>query len=81
MVKDSPEEIERRLDAGEWLKAGAVATLLGVPEPTLYRWLNETPPRIPYRRRGGVGQREFDPVVVRRMLDDSRKVHGAEAAE
>lgn len=77
VVKESAEEIERRLDAGEWLMAGQVATLLRVDPATVHRWF--TTGRLAYRTRGGEdGQREADPAAVRARLAASRRVRGGD---
>lgn len=72
-------EIERRLDAGEELQAGDVAHLLGVDASTIHRWRRAG--KIRHRRIGGIGQRVFDPVDVRRLLDESRRIHGGTGGE
>lgn len=77
VVQETADEIERRLDAREWLKAGQIATLLNVDPATVHRWFAAG--RLPYRERGGEGgQREADPAAVRARLVASRRVHGGE---
>jgi hypothetical protein len=73
----TPEEIERRLDGGEWLRPGDVAILLGVSRKTVDRMLSATPPAMRWRRKPGTGRyREVHPEDVRRELDARRKVVG-----
>lgn len=77
MVKQTPEELERLLDAGEWLKAGQVAALLDVDPVTIHR--RRASGRYRVKRQGGDGQYLFHPEDVRRALDASREVHGGES--
>lgn len=77
MTSQDPTELERKLDAGEWLSPGQVAALLGVGRSTVTRRLNDGTLR--YRRRGGGIQRVCDPADVRRLLDESRRVHGGDS--
>ena len=76
MVEQTPEEIERLLEAGAWLKAGQLAALFGVDESTIHRWFKQG--RLPYRRVGGDGQREADPEAVKLRLRAARHVHGGD---
>lgn len=72
-------DLERRLEAGEWLPIGAVAVLLGQGRTSVHRLA--TSGGIKYRRTLG-GQRRCDPEDVRRLLAEARKIHGTdEAAE
>jgi hypothetical protein len=75
----TPDELERKLDAGEWLLPGEVAILLGVNRTTVHWMLAEQdPPAFRYRvRPGRGGYRELHPDDVRRELDARRRVHGA----
>jgi hypothetical protein len=74
-VGGAPEEIERRLAAGEWLRPGDVALLLKVDRRTVDRLLRAE--RIRYRLVPGTGRyRECHPDDVQRELDDRRRVHG-----
>jgi excisionase family DNA binding protein len=67
-------DIERRLDAGEWLRPGEVAALLGIGRTTVHRMLGAG--TIGHRVRPGTGeQRECAPADVRRLLDERRQVH------
>lgn len=68
---DEPAEIERRLAAGDWLRASEIAALLGMSRTTVHRlFLRGT---IGYRSTPG-RQRLGDPVDVRRLLTESREV-------
>lgn len=80
-MPDDVQAIERRLDAGEWLRPGEVAKLLGVGgrplgRTTVHRYLKSG--RIRYRNRGGGTQRECHPDDVRELLAEARRVHGPE---
>ena len=77
MASHTPSELERRLDAGEWLSGGQVATLLGVGRSTIQRRMADG--TLKWRRRGGGIQRVCDPADVRRLLDESRRVHGGDS--
>ncbi len=72
---DEPAELERRLDAGEWLRPGEVAVLLDIGRSTVHDMLKAG--KISYRRKGGGIQRLCDPADVRRLLDESRRVRRA----
>lgn len=66
-----PAELERRLDAGEWLQPGDVAALLDTTRASIDRWIKAG--RIGYRRRGPAGYRVLKPEDVRRELDEYRR--------
>jgi hypothetical protein len=82
-VSDSERrELERRVNAGEWLRPGEVAKLLGVSgrplgRTTIHRYLEAGD--IGYRYRGGGTQRECDPADVRKLLARAREVHRGES--
>lgn len=69
--KPDPAAIERRLDAGEWLRLGDIAVLLGVSRTTAHRLFARG--QIAYRKTPG-GLRYGDPADVRRLLAESRRV-------
>lgn len=74
------EEIERRLNAGEWLRPGDVAILLDVSRSTVTRMLDPKSPVIRFRTIPGSGRhRELHPDDVRRQLIERRKVHGGDS--
>ena len=75
MGEQDPAELERRLNAGEWLKPGSVATLLGMSRGTVHNLLGAR--KIGYRKTPG-GQRECDPADVKRLLEERRRVHPAD---
>lgn len=75
-MADDLADLERRLDAGEWLRPGQVATLLDISRGTVHNKL--TSGEIRSRRKGGGIQRICNPADVRRLLDESRQVHGGE---
>lgn len=66
-----PIDIERRLDAGQWLRPGEVAALLGASRATIHRWIDLG--RFRYRKRGRI--RFLHPEDVRRELDAFRQEH------
>lgn len=70
-----PAEIERRLDAGEWLRPGEVAVLLKASRATIHRWIDVG--RFRYRQRGRI--RFLRPEDVRRELDDFRRERGGDS--
>jgi hypothetical protein len=70
-----PAKLEQRLNAGEWLRPGAVAALLGLSRNTAHRML--VAGKIGYRLTPG-GYRECDPADVRRLLDARRRLHHGE---
>lgn len=70
-MPDDLATIEQRLDAGDWLLPGEVATLLGVGRTTMHRMLNDG--TIAYRLQGGGTWRRCDPDDVRRVLAESRR--------
>lgn len=72
------EDIEGRLSAGEWLRPGEVAALVGASRSTVHRWLAEG--RLRYRSRPFSGHRTCDPQDVRTLLAESRREHGGEPA-
>lgn len=77
LMASTPEEIERRLDAGEWLRPGDVAILLGVSRKTVDRMLPDQSPTMRWRRKPGTGRhREVHPEDVRRELDARRNIVG-----
>jgi excisionase family DNA binding protein len=76
MVSQDPSELERRLDAGEWLSPGQVASLLGTSRSTVTRRINDGTLR--YRRRAAGIQRVCNPEDVRRLLDAAREVRGGD---
>jgi hypothetical protein len=85
VVMDDAEAVERRLDAGEWLRTGDIAILFGVDPGTPHRWLVRGVKlasgerfRIRYRRTAG-GQRHCNPADVRRLLDETRRERGGPA--
>ena len=59
-------DLERRLEAGEWLKPGAVAVLLGVTRKTVYNMCLDG--RLKSTPHGGGKQRLIDPASVRARL-------------
>lgn len=65
-------ELERRLNAGDWLLIGEAAAVLGISRATVDRLL--TAGTIGHRIRPGAGSyRECNPTDVRRLLDERRR--------
>jgi hypothetical protein len=63
--------LERRLDAGKWLRLSEVAHLLDASRASVDRWVRDG--RFRYRRRGPRGDRFLHPEDVRRELDEYRR--------
>jgi hypothetical protein len=65
----TPADVERRLNAGEWLGIAPLAVLFGVHRSTFNRWVNEhlvdTRPTSPL---GGTAARECNPEQVKTLL-------------
>lgn len=66
MVADRAE-ILRRLDEGEWLRPSEVVAITGLGRTTIHRLSIER--RIGFRETPK-GHRRYNPVDVRRLLDD-----------
>lgn len=84
MAKQTPEDVERRLDAGDWLQIGDLMILFGATRSMVDRWMNDGvrmvgPERmvIRYRVRLG-GVRECHPGDVSALLVESRKIRSAD---
>lgn len=76
-------KIEERLAAGEWLPPGEVAKLFDVTRFAVAYWLKKgqtTYGPLHFRSTPG-GHRQCDPVDVRRMLAEYRKVRGGGSKE
>lgn len=76
MVEQTPAEIERLLDAGTELKAGQVATILGLSIATVHR--KRAAGDFKVRQQGGDGQYLFDAADIKSRLTKSREVVGGE---
>lgn len=63
-------ELERKLDAGAWLRPGEVALLFDTSRQSVDRWIRSG--KISYRRQPA-GWRILNPVDVRRELDEYRR--------
>lgn len=76
-MAETADEIEQRLMRGEWLMAGAVATLFGVSRASVKRWIiaGKTPNEQRLRHRElPSGYRECHPDDVRAILQSYRDV-------
>lgn len=77
---DDQAELERRLNAGEWLSTGEVAVLLGTSRWTVIRIVDigRVIDGVEYRigTRGLGRNRELDPKDVKAILDARRRRHG-----
>lgn len=72
----------RKLAAGEWLSTGEAAALLRVDKTTVIRMAKADPPEIVSEIKPGIGRyRLINPADVRRLLDESRRVHGGEGEQ
>lgn len=71
MAEPDAAAIERKLDAGEWLRPGEVAVLFEAHRATVDRWIKAG--RLRYRRRGPAGYRVLKPEDVRRELEEYRR--------
>jgi predicted site-specific integrase-resolvase len=65
-------EVQAKLDAGAWLKSGALAILFGVDRSTVDDWIGKG--LLGYRRTVG-GHRECDPADVRKLLAERNQIH------
>jgi IS30 family transposase len=77
MVNQTPEELQRLLDRGDWLTSGQIATLLGRGRTTMWRRLQR--PDMRYQLSPG-GQKAYHPEDVRRLVAEAREVRGGEPA-
>ena len=74
--------LKRRLAAGEWLRPGDVALVLGVGRSSVVRWLNADPPIIRYKTKPGPGRHRLcDPGDVLRLLAESGNVEAPTSEE
>ncbi len=79
MVHD-PADLERRLEAGEWLTPGQVAAVLQIGRTTVHAMLRAK--TIGHRKKPGLGQyRICNPADVKRLLAESRAETRAEPDE
>jgi hypothetical protein len=77
VVKESKDELELMLAAGEWLSTGQIGVLAGWSRSTAHRTLS-TDASLRYRRSPG-GQRKWNPDDIRRLLAATQTVHGGDA--
>ena len=76
----SRDELRAAVDAGEWLRAGELATVLDVSRTTAHRLLEAG--TIGWKVKPGGKQRLADPGDVRRLLEESERVRrGGMAAD
>lgn len=75
--KQTVEQLQQRLAAGEWLQLLEVSRLLGRPRSTVDRWIKngKTPTDLQLRSRQNPtsGYREVDPADVRAIRDAIRR--------
>lgn len=69
---DDAAEIERRLNAGEWLTPGEVGVLFGRDRTTIHRWLQQGWART---RKSFGGHRVTNPDDVQLRLTEWREEH------
>jgi len=69
-------ELERRVDAGEWLRISELAELFGKHRGTVHRWVTKYGliAHRPSSPAGGRAALECDPVDVRAQLAKLRQV-------
>jgi IS30 family transposase len=73
MVQQTPDDIERELDAGAWLSSGQISTLLHRGRTTIWRRLQRGDIRS---RQTPGGRSEWHPEDVRKLVDELRTIHG-----
>lgn len=73
MGADERAELEKRVRAGEWLKTGSVAQLLGVSRTKAHNMV--TSGEIRYRKMPGGNQRECNPQDVLQILEERQRVY------
>lgn len=77
--QDELADLEHRVRAGEWLKTGSVAKLLGIGRTKAHALV--TKGVIRHRTIAGGVQRLANPEDVLRLLEESRQVRGAESID
>lgn len=80
--QDEVADLERRARAGEWLKTGAVATLLGMGRTKVHTLVKGG--IIGHRKIPGAPQkpqRECNPVDVLRLLEERRRAYRGESED
>jgi excisionase family DNA binding protein len=75
-MADGPERLEARVRAGEWLRPGDAARLLGFSRSTMLRRIDDG--TVGYRMHAGGHQRRVNPEDVLRLLEASRAEHRSE---
>jgi excisionase family DNA binding protein len=68
---DVQAALEKRVEAGEWLRVGDAAKVLGVGRTKMHMLVSEG--KIGYRFEPGSKYRQCNPADIKRLLDDSRK--------
>lgn len=76
MGADERADLEKRVRAGEWLKTGSVAKLLGMSRTKAHNMV--TSGEIRHRKMPGGTQRECDPRDVLRLLEERQRVYRGE---
>lgn len=71
-------DIEKRLNAGAWLRPGEVGALFGRTRWAVNYWMQTG--KIGFRKSPG-GHREADPDDVKRILAEHRQEHPATGSE
>ncbi|GIE29942.1 hypothetical protein Ait01nite_029870 [Actinoplanes italicus] len=74
-MADQPD-LEARARAGEWLRPGDAAQLLGIGRTTMHRRLEDG--TIGWRLHAGGHQRRVNPADVIRLLEQARAEHRGE---
>ena len=73
----SRDELRAAVDAGEWLRGGDVAIVLGRGRTTVHRLFESG--ELGWKFMPGGKQRHADPADVRRLLAEAEQVHRGSA--
>lgn len=71
------DQLRQAVKAGEWLRVGDLATVLGVSASTAHRLLNSG--EIEFKYKPGGKQRMASPADVGRLLEESERTHRGDA--
>lgn len=78
-MPDGPEQLEERARAGEWLRPGDAARLLGFSRSTMLRRIDDG--TVGWRLHAGGHQRRVNPVDVLRLLEAARSDRRGQMSE
>lgn len=74
----SRDQLLAAVEAGEWLRAGDVAIVLGIGRTSAHRLLSSG--ELGWKLKPGGKQRQADPADVRRLLTEAEQVHRGETS-